>query len=197
MMASGLWEEMSLGWITKRKHGLVYFLFSRRLMQAFSLLLGRSVDNARLMCRSLGLSSFKTVDMNHGCRCYGAVITHEDGWRIAQVYFSVFFYVVFTNMCFFCRFSGDTRPTQNLVDAGSKATVLIHEATMADEELELAQTKGHSTVRQAIDVGKRFVIFYPLLTHLLTFFHSFKKKHVSPAYLAHPFLSKILQDACY
>ena len=60
-------------------------------MQALSLFLGRSVDNARLMCRSLGLSSFKTVDMNHGCRCYGAVITHEDGWSIAQVLFLCFF----------------------------------------------------------------------------------------------------------
>ena len=30
MMASGLWEEMSLGWTIKRKHnkiGLVYFSF--------------------------------------------------------------------------------------------------------------------------------------------------------------------------
>ena len=57
-------------------------------MQAFSLLLGRSVDNARLMCRSLGLNSFKTVDMNHWGRCYGAVITHEDGWSVAQVHSS-------------------------------------------------------------------------------------------------------------
>ena len=101
-----------------------------------------------------------------------------------------------------CRFSGDTRPTQNLVDAGPKATVLIHEATMADEELELAQTKGHSTVRQAIDVGKRFVLFLPsLLIHLLTLFLFLfffnEKKHVSPAYLAHPFLCKIYEDACY
>ena len=92
-MASGLWEEMSLGWTIKRKHdriGLVYLSFSRRLMQTSSLLLGRSVDNAEVMCRSLGLSSFNTVDMHHGCRCYGAVITHEDGWRIVQVLFLVF-----------------------------------------------------------------------------------------------------------
>lgn len=86
-----------------------------------------------------------------------------------------------------CRFSGDTRPTQNLVDAGPKATVLIHEATMADEELELAQTKGHSTVRQAIDVGKRFVLFLPsLLIHLLTLFLFFSfstKKSMSAQHI--------------
>lgn len=110
---------------------------------------------------------------------------------------------------FVCRFSGDTRPSQALIDAAPKATVLIHEATMADEELELAETKGHSTVGQAIDVGKRFVLFLPSLdssTHLFyfilsSFFSSFfflnEKKHVSPAYLAHPFLCKIYEDACY
>jgi hypothetical protein len=81
-LASGLWEEMSLGWTIKRKHSKIGLVF---LSAPDASLLGRSVDNARLMCRALGLSSFKTVDMNHGCRCYGAVITHEDGWSIAQV----------------------------------------------------------------------------------------------------------------
>ena len=57
----------------------------------------------------------------------------------------------------FCRFSGDTQPTQNLVRASPKATVLIHEATMEDEQLELAQMKAHSTVGQAINVGKELV----------------------------------------
>ena len=91
MLASGLWEGMNLGWTIKRKRnktglGVFFFFLSAPDASLFFLLLGtRSVDNARLMCRSLGLSSFKTVDMHHGCRCYGAVITHEDGWSIAQV----------------------------------------------------------------------------------------------------------------
>lgn len=68
--------------------------------------------------------------------------------------------MVLTKRSNFCRFSGDTQPTQNLVRAGSKATVLIHEATMADEELELAQMKSHSTVGQAVDIGKKFVLSY-------------------------------------
>ena len=100
-----------------------------------------------------------------------------------------------------CRFSGDTRPTQHLVDAGSGATVLIHEATMADEELELAQTKGHSTVGQAIDLGKKFVFFLPsLLDSPYSPIFSFimeKKKNVSQEHFAHSFLRKIFQDACY
>lgn len=37
------------------------------------------------------------------------------------------------------------------------ATLLIHEATMADEQVEMARAKAHSTIGQAIDIGKRCV----------------------------------------
>lgn len=46
-------------------------------------------------------------------------------------------------------------PCDALVEAGQGATVLIHEATMADDEVEMAAAKAHSTFGQAIDVGKR------------------------------------------
>jgi ribonuclease BN (tRNA processing enzyme) len=55
------------------------------------------------------------------------------------------------------RFSGDTVPTQKLVQAGAGATLLIHEATMADDQVEMARAKMHSTFGQAIDIGKRCV----------------------------------------
>lgn len=62
------------------------------------------------------------------------------------------------------RYSGDTVPTQKLVQAGENATLLIHESTMADDQADLAAAKMHSTVGQAIDVGKRyeFVFFFSL-----------------------------------
>jgi ribonuclease BN (tRNA processing enzyme) len=53
------------------------------------------------------------------------------------------------------RFSGDTQPTNTLVNAGRDATLLIHEATMADDQLEMAKKKAHSTFGQAIDIGRR------------------------------------------
>lgn len=56
------------------------------------------------------------------------------------------------------RFSGDTQPTQNLVWAGRGATLLIHEATMADDQEEMAKKKAHSTFGQAVDIGTRSVI---------------------------------------
>lgn len=46
-------------------------------------------------------------------------------------------------------------PCDELIDAGLNATLLIHEATMGDEEEELALKKRHSTMSQAIEVAKR------------------------------------------
>ncbi|KAG8744935.1 hypothetical protein FRC10_009170 [Ceratobasidium sp. 414] len=63
------------------------------------------------------------------------------------------------------KYSGDTMPCDTLVEAGKDVTLLIHEATMADEEIEKAQEKGHSTIGQAVDVGKRMNAKHLLLTH--------------------------------
>jgi ribonuclease Z len=46
-------------------------------------------------------------------------------------------------------------PSESLTQAGEGATLLIHEATMADGQEEMARTKAHSTISQAIDVAKR------------------------------------------
>ena len=59
------------------------------------------------------------------------------------------------------RYSGDTKPCENLVEAGRGATLLIHEATMGDDEEEMAKAKTHSTIGQAIDIAKRCA--YPRL----------------------------------
>ena len=56
-----------------------------------------------------------------------------------------------------CRFSGDTQPTEVLAEVGKGAKLLIHEATMADDQAELASIKAHSTVGQAIEIGKKYV----------------------------------------
>jgi ribonuclease Z len=48
-------------------------------------------------------------------------------------------------------------PTNSLAYAGENATVLIHEATMDNDQADLAAAKAHSTVGQALDVGKRYL----------------------------------------
>ncbi|KIM44447.1 hypothetical protein M413DRAFT_431468 [Hebeloma cylindrosporum] len=97
------------------------------------------------MCESLGLEYLKTVDVYHACRCYGVTFKHNDGWSVT--------------------FSGDTQPTTNLVNAGFNSTVLIHEATMADDEIEMARRKRHSTIGEAITKGKQMRAKNTFLTH--------------------------------
>lgn len=47
-------------------------------------------------------------------------------------------------------------PSENLAQVGEGATLLIHEATMGDDQEEMARTKAHSTISQAIDVAKQW-----------------------------------------
>lgn len=63
------------------------------------------------------------------------------------------------------RFSGDTQPTQALAEVGKNAKLLIHEATMADDQAEMAEMKAHSTVGQAIEIGRKCVR-HPLVMFL-------------------------------
>ncbi|KAG6872909.1 hypothetical protein C0995_005315 [Termitomyces sp. Mi166 len=104
-----------------------------------------SLQNAAAMYDALGLESFNTVDVRHKTRCYGAIIKHRDGWSVV--------------------FSGDTEPSSSLVNAGKDATLLIHEATMADEQKQMAAQKAHSTFGQALDVSRRMRAKHVLLTH--------------------------------
>lgn len=62
-------------------------------------------------------------------------------------------------------YSGDTLPCADLVYIGQNSDVLIHEATMEDDLLKEAKIKMHSTVSQAIDVGKRMNAKFVILTH--------------------------------
>ncbi|CAI4223781.1 unnamed protein product [Auanema sp. JU1783] len=62
-------------------------------------------------------------------------------------------------------FSGDTKPCDLLVSEGMGADVLIHEATFEDGHEADALRKKHSTMGQAVDVGKRMKAKHIILTH--------------------------------
>ncbi|KAF7309493.1 hypothetical protein MIND_00320100 [Mycena indigotica] len=105
----------------------------------------RSTAACMRLCVALGLHSFTTIDVFHQVKCYGVCIRSQDGWSIV--------------------FSGDTLPTPSLIRGGKGATLLIHESTMGDGEEEMALCKAHSTVGQAIDIGRRMGAENILLTH--------------------------------
>ncbi|CAI2351399.1 unnamed protein product [Caenorhabditis sp. 36 PRJEB53466] len=77
-------------------------------------------------------------------------------------------------------FSGDTKPCDLLVEEGQGADVLVHESTFEDGHEADAMRKRHSTMGQAVDVGKRMNAKNVILTH---FSARYPKVPVLPEYL--------------
>uniref|UniRef100_A0A8R1DHN0 ribonuclease Z n=1 Tax=Caenorhabditis japonica TaxID=281687 RepID=A0A8R1DHN0_CAEJA len=77
-------------------------------------------------------------------------------------------------------FSGDTKPCDLLVEEGVNADVLVHESTFEDGHEADAMRKRHSTMGQAVDVGKRMKAKHVILTH---FSARYPKVPVLPEYL--------------
>ncbi|KAJ3084458.1 hypothetical protein HK102_000652 [Quaeritorhiza haematococci] len=63
------------------------------------------------------------------------------------------------------RFSGDARPSTNLIGAGQGASLLIHEATFEEDMVQEAMDKKHSTTREAVEVALGMNARRLLLTH--------------------------------
>ncbi|KAI1374953.1 hypothetical protein F4677DRAFT_424119 [Hypoxylon crocopeplum] len=94
---------------------------------------------------SLGLTQIDACFVHH---CFGAlatVFTFPSGLKVA--------------------YSGDCRPNDDFVKIGKGATLLIHESTFDDELQGDAIAKKHSTMSEAIDVGRRMGARRILLTH--------------------------------
>ncbi|TIA93899.1 hypothetical protein E3P81_00711 [Wallemia ichthyophaga] len=101
--------------------------------------------NLAALRQSLNLKDVKTALVKHRCKCHAGIIESNEGWKVV--------------------YSGDTMPCENLVESGKDATLLIHEATMEDGLEETAEAKGHSTIGQAIQIGKEMNAKKVLLTH--------------------------------
>ena len=63
-------------------------------------------------------------------------------------------------------YTGDTRPSDNVVELASGVDLLIHAATFGDELLERAAEDGHSTASQAAGVAARAGVKRLVLTHI-------------------------------
>ncbi|WOO84919.1 Ribonuclease Z 1 [Vanrija pseudolonga] len=97
------------------------------------------------MIDDLGMKTMGAPSVPHRGLANGLVLEHTSGWKVV--------------------YSGDTKPSGDLVAAGQGATILIHEATHEDDTPEMAQAKGHSTFGQAIEVGKQMNAKYTILNH--------------------------------
>ncbi|KAI0264706.1 hypothetical protein BC834DRAFT_882205 [Gloeopeniophorella convolvens] len=119
-----------------------------------------SREAAKMLCDALGLAQLNTVDVAHRTKALGSIMTHRDGWRLV--------------------YSGDTMPCEALVQAGQNATLLIHEATMGNDQEDMAFAKAHSTVSQAINVGARMRAENVLLTHFSSRYPTVPRYFASP-----------------
>jgi ribonuclease Z len=77
-------------------------------------------------------------------------------------------------------YSGDTRPSDLLIFYGQKADLLIHEATFEDDKIQEAMNKKHTTINEAIEVGKAMNCGNLLLTHFSQRYHSVPKQLLYP-----------------
>lgn len=93
----------------------------------------------------LGISSFITTIVWHCRDAYGSCITSQDGWKIA--------------------YSGDCRPSDKFSEISKGADVMLHEATMCDEDQNLAVQKNHSCTCEAVGVARKAGVERILLTH--------------------------------
>lgn len=62
-------------------------------------------------------------------------------------------------------YSGDCRPSEQLIERGARCDMLIHEATYGDVRLAMATNFAHSTISQAVQVGVRMQAKNIVLTH--------------------------------
>ncbi|KAL5019028.1 hypothetical protein ScPMuIL_004750 [Solemya velum] len=110
-----------------------------------------SADFYETVLQQLKLKEFRPVEVDHVPNSFGIALTHNDGWKLV--------------------YSGDTRPCQRLVQAGSGCDLLIHEATMEDDLIEEAKFKKHSTTSEAIDIGMQMNAGFILLNHFSQRYH--------------------------
>ncbi|KAN0019077.1 hypothetical protein ACTFIU_002279 [Dictyostelium citrinum] len=96
-------------------------------------------------CKKLNIKTFSMVPVIHCNYAFGLVIEWNDGFKLT--------------------YSGDTRPCKFLSEMGKDSCVQIHEATFEDEKQMDAISKRHSTVGEALEVGRLMNCQFSLLTH--------------------------------
>lgn len=93
----------------------------------------------------LGITECWNARVVHCAHAYGLVVRSVSGWSLC--------------------YSGDCRPSPELVREARRVSVLIHEATFEDEFHDDAVAKKHSTVSEAISVGRDMEAHRTILTH--------------------------------
>ena len=94
---------------------------------------------------------FYTAEVFHCDESYGMIIESNYN-ETDKNYFKI-------------SFSGDTRPCNNFYNYTMNSTILIHEGTFDNEMLNDAKEKMHSTISEAMELGKNNGSKYIAITH--------------------------------
>lgn len=132
-----------INWLSQYNHEFEEIEHLYKIINNDQFLTNRSLDTEILM--NLGLKQFKTVRVRHARDSFGVCLTTMDDFKIV--------------------YSGDAMPSVYLANTGKGADLLIHEATMEDGLEDEALDKCHSTVSQAIEVGREMQAKNIILTH--------------------------------
>ncbi|MBS3781560.1 MAG: ribonuclease Z [Candidatus Thermoplasmatota archaeon] len=63
-------------------------------------------------------------------------------------------------------YTGDTRPSQNTIEASNRANVLIHDSTLDSSMSDRAMERGHSSTVMAADLARKVGVERLFLTHI-------------------------------
>jgi ribonuclease Z len=100
---------------------------------------------SQLLRSATGLSDMLTVRVPHCRNAMAVSLVFPNGLKVS--------------------YSGDCRPSRKFVEIGRDSTVLIHEATFQDEMQGSARAKKHSTISEALEVGRSMGAKSMVLTH--------------------------------
>ena len=76
-------------------------------------------------------------------------------------------------------YSGDTRPCKSLINFAHESTVLIHESTFEDDDLDKAIENAHSTASEAANIAVKAEAKKLVLTHISARYHDTKNMQKS------------------
>jgi ribonuclease Z len=123
----------------------------------------QNMPNYQMLLKKLGLFSIKTTSVDHIPFSYGICLdidvkndcqnSEKSGFRLV--------------------YSGDCRPSENLVALGKDCDLLIHECTFDNTCQQEAIKKRHSTLDEALEISKKMNAKYTIFTHFSSRYSKF------------------------
>lgn len=128
----------------------------KELRQVLSLLL-KSVGSIKFPVEFIETKPYERIyadtlievtpfNVDHGIEAYGYIIRLKNGKTIV--------------------YTGDTRPSKNVIEASRNATILIHESTFDSSMAMQAYEQGHSTAADAAMIACKASVKHLILTHI-------------------------------